>query len=258
LKDISSIINNYKDYEDKLLVKNIISFCETCENEYSIIYTDFLDPRQQSIVLSICKLFKDIKYGFDGGIDGAERQICYISSSDYDSEPKIPIELLKLSWKSEKKLKHRDFLGSLIHSGLKREKIGDMVVQDNYSYIAAHKDIAEYILYNLSKVGNTSILVRQCEEAIQIENNTKYVSSTVSSLRLDCIISAGFGISRSEAMEQIKASKVYINWESESSSSSTVSKGDTVTLRGKGRVILEDVGGTTKKDRIKILIKKFV
>jgi RNA-binding protein YlmH len=35
-------------------------------------------------------------------------------------------------------------------------------------------------------------------------------------------------------------------------------QGDIISLRGKGRIVLEEVAGTTKKDRIRITIKKYL
>jgi RNA-binding protein YlmH len=51
---------------------------------------------------------------------------------------------------------------------------------------------------------------------------------------------------------------VQLNWEVTESPDKTVREGDTISLRGKGRAVLEKVGGMTKKDRISVLIKKLV
>jgi RNA-binding protein YlmH len=75
-------------------------------------------------------------------------------------------------------------------------------------------------------------------------------------MRLDCIASAGFGISRSKIAEYIKAEKVNINWEKTVSLTREVKQGDTISIRGKGRVVLESVGGLTKKGRISITLRR--
>ena len=55
----------------------------------------------------------------------------------------------------------------------------------------------------------------------------------------------------------VKGGKVRVNWEEEGSPSKEVKQGDVISLRGKGRIILEEITGTTKKDRIKIMIRKY-
>jgi RNA-binding protein YlmH len=39
--------------------------------------------------------------------------------------------------------------------------------------------------------------------------------------------------------------------------SKQLEQGDVISIRGKGRIVLEKVGGTTKKDRINIVIKRY-
>ncbi|GAE87720.1 S4 domain-containing protein [Acetivibrio straminisolvens] len=70
--------------------------------------------------------------------------------------------------------------------------------------------------------------------------------------------SAGFGISRSKIADLIRAERVSVNWETTSSLTKLINEGDTISIRGKGRVVLEKIGNTTKKDRIHVLLKKFI
>jgi RNA-binding protein YlmH len=119
-------------------------------------------------------------------------------------------------------------------------------------------DISRYLLYNLNKVGSTAVSVSETSEAQKKEEKVKLITSTVASLRLDSLISTGYGMSRAKAVETIKSGKVKVNWEDAESSSKEMKQGDVISLRGRGRIVLEEVSGTTKKDRIKILIKKYL
>ncbi len=49
-----------------------------------------------------------------------------------------------------------------------------------------------------------------------------------------------------------------VNWEEKDLTSKVIKQSDVISIRGKGRIILEEIAGNTKKDRIKITIKKFV
>lgn len=81
---------------------------------------------------------------------------------------------------------------------------------------------------------------------------------TVSSLRLDAIVSAAFSISRGKAQSLIRSEKTTINWTVVSNTSFIVKEGDILSLRGYGRIKLEEVLGNTKKGRIGIEIGRYV
>jgi RNA-binding protein YlmH len=224
-------------------------------------HTDFLDPRQQKIAEDILSMNKSICHTFSGGIAESERAVCLIHDENYElTEEEIPITILSITWSksSNKKLSHRDFLGSILGCGIKREKIGDIILDEGSAYVACMSDISRYLLYNLNKVGSVSVSVCETKQPHKKEEDIKVIASTVASLRLDSVIATGYGISRAKAVETLKSGKVKVNWEDTVSSSREMKQGDIISLRGKGRIVLEEVAGTTKKDRIRITIKKYL
>ncbi len=260
MKDNRQILDRYKEYEDRVLVNELLEYTKACTAGYSSRHTDFLDPRQQKIAEDILGMQKDIGFGFYGGIDDSERAVCIIYDDNYEiTEDDIPITTLSISWnKCSKKLAHRDFLGSILGCGIKREKVGDIILDEDRAFVACMSDISKYLLYNLSKVGSTAVSVSETDEAQKKDEAVKIIASTVASLRLDSVITTGYGVSRAKAVEIIKSGKVKVNWEDAASSSKEMKQGDVISLRGKGRIVLEEVSGTTKKDRIRILIKKYL
>lgn len=257
----AQILDRYKNYEDRILANRIMDIAEQCKRRFAYDHTHFLDPRQQKIAESVLGTYRDAAYHFDGGIEDSERKVCVIYSGDFDTEDIIsPVSLLKFSWDSEysKKLSHRDFLGSFIGNGIKREMIGDIILEEDNAYAACESDIAQYIQYHIVKIGSAPVSIESVEEVPRQEEKVKIINSTVASLRLDSILSTGFGVSRAKTAEAVKGGKVRLNWEEAVSPSKEVKEGDVVSLRGKGRIVLEEVAGNTKKDRIKITIKKFI
>ncbi|HWQ29691.1 MAG TPA: YlmH/Sll1252 family protein, partial [Negativicutes bacterium] len=250
----------YKDYEDRVLVNELLEYSKACERGYTLKNTDFLDPRQQKIAAEILNMNPDIGYSFSGGIEASERAVCLVYSGNYEiSEEEAPITLLEITWNNSfKKLSHRDFLGSILGCGIKREKVGDIILNEGSAWVACMSDISRFLLYNLNKVGSVSVSVAETEGASKKEEKVKVIASTVASLRLDSIIATGYGVSRAKAVETIKSGKVKVNWEDIESSSKEMKQGDIVSVRGKGRILLEEVAGTTKKDRIRIAIKKYL
>lgn len=260
MKDNRLILDRYKEYEDRVLVNEILDYAKACKSGYNFRHTDFLDPRQQKIAEDILNLHKDLCCGFFGGIEASERAVCIIHEENYELiKEDIPITLLSISWsKNSRKLTHRDFLGSIMGCGIKREKIGDIILDEDKAYVACMSDISKYLLYNLNKVGSTTVSISEAKVALKKKEEVKIITSTVASLRLDCLISTGFGVSRAKAAEIIKSGKVKVNWEDAAGSSKEIKQGDVISLRGRGRIVLEEVSGTTKKDRIRIVIKKYL
>lgn len=259
--DKSYIKEKYTDYDQRLLVNKILDIVEYCKKNFTYKATSFLDPMQQKIAEDLLDCESDIEYQLEGGIENSERKLCIIYHEDIDLEQlEAMYEILEISWysKGSKKPTHRDFLGSLMGSGIKRETIGDILLQDEMAYVVCTKEISDYILYNIDKVGSVPVKLKIAENINVTEENEKVLNVTVASLRLDSIISAGFRISRTKAAELIKSGKVRINWEEKELTSKTIKQGDVISIRGKGRIVLDEVTGNTKKDRTKITIKKYV
>ena len=95
-------------------------------------------------------------------------------------------------------------------------------------------------------------------EALSREDKFSEITATVASLRLDCIISAALKVSREKAAALIRSGSVSVNHGITESVSENVSEGSVLSVRGSGRFILSEIGGSTKKDRIHITIKKYL
>lgn len=278
-------LKNISKIEEKILVKKILDKYYLYEKTGNSTHSDFLDPYQQKLMEKVLNTMGIKDYSFFGGYEGAERAVVVfcpmvvpsrVELKSWNDEdhlidkgndiPSFYWELqelfttLKLAPKQRNTFSHRDYLGSLMGLGIKREKIGDILVEEEFCLIVVLKEIAEFIQYNLTKVGNTTVDINVVEngELKIFEPRTKEINSTVASLRVDCIASAGFGISRNKIAQLIKSQRMYLNWELVSSPSKMVEGGDTISIKGKGRVVLDDIGKLTKKNRIHVLLKKFI
>ncbi|MCX7746658.1 MAG: YlmH/Sll1252 family protein [Clostridia bacterium] len=257
------ILKKVLKQDDRLLVAKILDKWEKAQKTGKTVYTDFLDPYQRNIVEKALEDFED-NYIFEGGYLGAERQVLVFCPNNMpeDNEPLgyLPFKAICVKLKGRGVLSHRDYLGSLMGLGIKREKIGDILVKEDSCSILVLEDMGDFIRYNLTKVGNINVdvEVKNIEELESLQPKVKVISTTVASLRLDSVASAGFGMSRSKISEFIKAEKVNLNWEMTSSLTKQVSEGDTISIRGKGRAVLEIVNGITKKGRISIVLNKYI
>lgn len=224
------------------------------ENRGTYFYSDFLNLYEQTVLFDEIK--RDVK--LYGGFPEAERKIaCFGNENEfgYPANPPITIICIEpLSKKFSDDLTHRDFLGSLIGLGIKRETLGDIIITENVGYVFCLDNVAQFIIDNLFKVKHTSVSCSVCSELP--ENalpKPKEEVVIVSSLRLDVGISAIYNISRSKSSALVDGEKVFINGKLINSSSKNIELGDTVSVRGYGRFRYVDILGDTRKGRIRVL-----
>lgn len=256
------ILNSISNPEYKVLSAKIIDYIEQVEKYYEPRFTVFLDPAQVNKARNIIEQFNNVKYSVTCGVPNCERNIIAIFPFYMEEEDiELPINALCITGSSKFEIiGHRDILGAVMNLGIKREKIGDIILNNQKHYIIVYSDISSYISLNLSKIKHTPVSVDYIDfKDIPLKQNKfKEISTSVVSLRLDAVISAGFGESRSSISKEIVCGNVRVNWEGIQDLSFTIREGDTISLKGKGRIILDKIGSLTKKGRINIIIKKII
>lgn len=204
---------------------------------------------EQSELLS---LRLEVPFKLYGGYDGAERCIAAFGY-DCESAP-FPITYIKIEPTAKKfadKLTHRDFLGSLMGLGLKREVLGDILIHDSTGYLMCLDSVAEYIAGNLDKVRHTSVKCTVVNELPgDVQSEPEEQQKIVASLRIDVLAAAVYNLSRSAVKELFTQRKVFVNSRLCENFSLVPKEGDIISVRGKGRFKLGEVLGTTKKKRV--------
>ena len=260
--DKITLTNHIRDIDLKNKMFKVIDKAYSCMKNYDVRNTDFLNPYEIKNSISILNSFNDIKYTIDGGFDEAERSlICiYPYYMDYDDiESSVKVLQIEGNFKF-KEIKHKDYLGALLNLGIKREKIGDINIHDNFCQVIVSKDIADFIIINLGKVSRNNVTVKEInkEDILYTKPKYKEASFTVSSQRLDCLISGIYNISRQESLKLINAEKVFVDYEKITSTSKIVEREALISVRGKGRAIIDDIGDITKKGKIKVKVRLIV
>ena len=151
---------------------------------------------------------------------------------------------------------HKDYLGSLMGLELRREALGDIVLpadQPGTAYVFALEPAAQLICRELYQAGHTELTTTLLEpdDVPQFPAAQREIrSATVSSLRLDAVLSAMLRCSRGQASELIAAGRVEINHLPADKPHAVVYEGDVFTVRGRGRFSLTALPGKSKKDRL--------
>lgn len=260
-----------KDY----FLAHLKDLANKASKESIITSSQFLSLSEQSIFLKEFPSFKksidsDIEIILDGGNkEDSDRKIIFFKPSFYSEDNFLEfknetITLLYVSPKNEKfgeNLTHRDVLGALMNLGIKRETIGDIIV--NYEN---KKEVIIYILSlvknevitNLTKIRNTNINIKEIN-LIDAPFKPHFVTIDiyVSSLRLDNVIKEVFNLSRNDAQEIIEKEYVFINGESKTSPSYQLKAIDRVSIKSKGKFIFLDESTINKKGKYHTKIKKY-
>ncbi len=261
--------------EDKILIAKYEDKVRQCSENSMITCTCFLDMRERSVIASLLSPQSEAKTVFYGIFDDAERNAAvmlpyYVDASDCDSlhryfadnpedNPLAVIEVEKDRF--SKPLSHRDYLGALMSLGIKREMTGDIVVSESGCRIAVLSHMATFIAENLCKAGRGTLKAKVIS-AQSIDNSKKPVgvedSFTVSSMRLDSVIKNAFNVSRSDACKAIESGIVFVNDAECLKADKKINSGDKIVFRRKGRIIVENCSGVSKKGRTIVVIKRFI
>lgn len=257
-----NLIKHIKNTEERYIVMKVLNKVESVLKNHTICTTDFYDPYQISLCIPLLNQIREINYIIAGGYEEAERRVIIIYPEYMElMEEDDSIGAIKISGKFTKDtLTHRDFLGSVLGLGLRREKIGDLLVGDGQMNLIAHKELCDYILVNLEKVSKYKVNIEKIffYDLMKVEKEFKMIHGTVATLRLDSILSTGFGESRSMVAKLINNDRVKVNFKPVNQPSYILNEGDLISFKGKGRIILDQIGNKTKKDRVKVIIKRIV
>lgn len=260
--DRNNIDKIAKNAEDKVLLAKVWDKINAGMRKNIPANTAFLSPRE----LDMCKYLFGSQEGLFpfGGYPDAERQMLvylpeYLNESDLLEED-APIICLRATFFDGDTPTHRDFLGALMGAGIARETIGDICVGKGQCDFFVTAEIAPYILQNFTGAGRTKVHLTQITLSdVEIpEPEVKEIRDTVASLRLDSIISSGFRIGRSAAVQYVNAGKATINGLPCEKPDKPIDAGDKISVRGLGKIHLRSVNGQTKKGRISVVIDRYI
>ena len=219
----------------------------------------FLTPAEAQSVLSFFK-HKRITLSLDGGFDGAERARAVFMNPDWGKYERADLfTALKIDFRQQDTLGHRDILGAIMALGIERDTVGDIVVVQNTAMVVCLPELSGYIAENLSKAGRVGISISEVSlgELLSRQEELEEKTDTVASLRLDAVLCAAFDLSRTKASELISTGSVSLDHQQCLQPAKEVSEGALLSIRGIGRAKLLEVGGVSRKGRIFIRVGRY-
>lgn len=199
----------------------------------------------QKYVKAILNNMNITDYSFTGGNTNAERKVLVLGDST-----DIGFGIIRLQG-IDSTISHRDILGTLISLGIDREKIGDIVFNNEIIEFALLNEAIDIVLFSLDRIKNVSVKVELKDTNI-LQNSSiidKSYKGTVASMRLDCIIAELIKTARTKAQTLIKQGKVKVNHVEERKINLLIDEDDVISVSGTGRFVIKSKGNLTKKNR---------
>lgn len=241
-----------KDYQSSI-IKNIIESISDSQQTY---LSNFLNPFQQQLWESHHKI---INLEFWGGYPNAERKVVLVTRDKKTvNKEDFDLVILQASLTSYNLVGHRQVLGSIMHQGLKRDVIGDILVDSNQVQMIVKGKIADFFLFNPINV-NREVLNFKKADHIQIlkDEDREIKSLIITSLRLDVVLANVLKKSRSQVQSIISDDRVLVNFLPVRKATINLKESDYISIRGFGRVRLIKIVGRSKKGKIMIEYENF-
>ena len=262
------LLKDYKRQEDKICLSQVLDKIEFAKTRERIEYTDFLDMYQISLIENFLRKISFENYQLFGGYAESERKILIVYPEKYSERmieknynKMLKVVRIELPEEEQGKYSHRNYLGGIVKLGLKREKVGDILVSNDGADIIVVEDFAEILrkeLPSLTRFENSKIAIEEISNIRKKEVKIEEVSIIVPSLRLDNIVSDLARTSRSKAAQIISQERVFINGQNETKLSKQLKLNDVITIRGKGKFVIKEFAGTTRSGRTVVRIEKYV
>ena len=222
------------------------------------VYGDFYEENLQHGIEREIGRYPEADCAFFGGQEYSRRKM--LSVFPKGEEPDIrsyPLELIFISVRGD--VSHRDYLGALLGLGIEREKVGDIDVMTGGAQVFVSAPLGRFIEENLTGVSryDAQTKVKDLSEAVEIPPVFEKITIIIPSLRVDAVIHGVYKLSRSEASAFVKGEKVFVNGDAKVKPGYDLKTGDIVSVRSKGKFIVDEISGQTKKGNIKLSVRKY-
>ena len=238
--------------EDRLLLSRAYDAIELSERIHSPRFLGFLNEHESMYLRQ--NLPKRADIGFFGGYDGAVRVMLGASAENVD----YPITALEFTYKPEYDLRHRDFLGSLMALGIRRDTVGDILTSRGRTVVFFSDDIAHFVMSQVDKIGRVGVSVGHADVSdLPVPDDIEELVFTLSSLRLDAFTAAAANLSRDKAARLIRSETVMVDHVTQTGVAYMLREGTTVTIRKYGKFVLSGVIGESRKGRLRVSVRHY-
>lgn len=266
----SAILEKYVNEEDRLFAAKILDKISLAKTRNQIVNTDFLNMYQKRISQDILNIMKEKSYTYYYACEEAEKAMLILYPDKYNEifennryNYSEIVKLIRITLPNELKgtYSHKEYLSGIMKLGIKREKVGDILVFEDGADVVVSAEISKYIFNNLGQLtrfGKSKIEELDISKIRTPDIEKQEIRITVQSLRLDNIVSELANCSRTVANEIIASQRVFVNYENETRNSKQINLNDTIVIRGKGKFFIERIDGETRKGKIAVIVEHYI
>ena len=244
----------YQHYRksEQAFIDQVYGWMQQVENRYAPYLSTFLTPREAMIVTSLLGSSENIQLQFFGGYAGAERNRALLYPAYFEPQGEdFEMAAIKIVFPAKfANISHGKILGTLISTGIDRERIGDIITDGEEWHAIVDATIKDYFKLHVTRIGNVGVRLEEIPFTELLESSESWESRTViaSSLRLDTLLAKVYNFSRQRAKDSVSSGMVKVNFMEMDRSDVTIGENDIVSLRKSGRFWINSIDGTTKKD----------
>lgn len=252
--DKSKIPAQFRDPYDRVMDR-----CLIAEKRGTAEHTMFYDPEVQQFLEKALHKECTVPWELIGGQPQAEYRIFRFNPQEQEPED-YPLTVLTVKpVHGQCDWSHRDVLGAVLGAGIKRERIGDIILHPWGAQIVCLKETAVILEWQLESISRdrVSVEVHEIDNLIPSTAEETLITVFISAQRLDALVAAVWNLSRSDAQDLVRGEKVKVNYKTVSGLAAQIAEDDMISVRGYGRFVLKEIQGTTKKDRLRVLISKY-
>lgn len=248
---------------EEIFKKRVAELARKCFERGVYTHTSFLNMMETELFYSMSREIGHVPFELYGGRSDSERRVLRFGSEEFlGYAEEFPISCLRIEPLQEKfaqELTHRDFLGALMNIGIERGMLGDIFVEGKSALLYCMSSMAEYISTELTRVRHTPVrcMAAEANEGSQASPEPVEKSLSVSSERVDAVISKLYNLSRTESNALFAAQRVFINSRLQTGNAVKLKMDDVVSVRGYGRFIYKGVGYVNKKGKNCVKILKY-
>lgn len=247
--------------EEELFQKRLTDLANCSQQRDIVCFTDFMNLNELNIFHSSQQKFSFVKWETFGGYEAAERQMAAFIPDALSYDWDFPVACLKiepLNRRFAEELTHRDYLGAVLNLGIDRGKIGDILPGEEGTWMFCHESMADFICGEIHRIRHTEVRCFMDDAGSCMASvNREKITGSVSSIRLDAVLSLAFKGSRSSLSRLIEEAKVFVNGRLVTSNGYSLKNEDIISVRGMGKFKYLGQCSTTKKGKLLVEIEKY-
>lgn len=249
--------------KESMMKRRFVDLAESANRKNQYTFTAFLTEVERSDFLEMRHEIPTCGYTVWGGHPNADRTMIRFGSEEafgYTQDfPIVCIRIAPLQQKFADVLTHRDFLGAIMHLGIKRSEIGDIMTSESSAYVFCTETISAYLCSSLERVRHTSVRALLTDEIPStFTQATEAGEVQVASERADGVISKIYCLSRSDCQQLFYAGRIFINGRCTENTGLHLKQGDKISVRGYGKFRFTGIKGKTRKGNLIVQYERFL